>query len=78
VVITGATSGIGEVAARGGLRQAYAPGTKMTFVGESDPAKGADIIDYRLVGQSRAVPSKLSLWGRILAAPGSPAEPFRA
>ena len=26
--------------------KSYAPGTKMTFAGESDPAKRADIIDY--------------------------------
>ena len=26
--------------------KAYAPGTKMTFAGESDPMKRADIVDY--------------------------------
>lgn len=51
--------------------KAYAPGTKMTFAGESDPVKRADIIDYLHTLSDNPEPLPAA------DAPAAPAEPAK-
>lgn len=51
--------------------KAYAPGTKMTFAGESDPVKRADIVDYLHTLSDNPEPLPPA------DAPAAPAEPAK-
>ncbi len=55
----------------------YAPGTKMTFAGEADPQKRADIIDYVHTLSDNPEPLPTATEATPPAAPAAPAAPAK-